>query len=190
MASGARARDRIRRVERGEPVRRCWTSPCSRLATWRCSPGAIDWWIDHPHELAVWGGRYAEHAKGRLFGRGVGREVPSPWSVRPSPTRRPRPGVGLAAVHSNAMSWSTCSSVVAQLGAQAHHRMLVVGLLHEAHAYMGLQPFDGRMVQGDEDLVSSAPRRSVCSRARAAPRGSGPPAVVRVWLRCAGTGHR
>ena len=23
----------------------------------------IDWWIDHPHELAVWGGRYAEHAK-------------------------------------------------------------------------------------------------------------------------------
>lgn len=49
----------------------------------------------------------------------------SPWSARPSPTRRPRPGVGLAAVHSNAMSWSTCSSVVAQL---VHRRITVCSL--------------------------------------------------------------
>ena len=84
----------------------------------------IDWWIDHPHELAVWGGRYAEHAKADYsVEASVAKFVAMEREAIAA--RRPRPGVGLAAVHSNAMSWSTCSSVVAQL---VHRRITVCSL--------------------------------------------------------------
>ena len=103
---------------------RCWTSPCSRLATWRCSPGAS---IGGSIIRTSWpfGADGMPNTRRPIIRSRRRSRSSSPWSARPSPTRRPRPGVGLAAVHSNAMSWSTCSSVVAQL---VHRRITVCSL--------------------------------------------------------------